>query len=186
MQLPYTIISSVERNTINVLPHGNAKREEGRPYRRQMQSTREALQDSTKGRETAKSVLDKVYCSVGDVIQARSVGELPRGPRDIYNARSAAKKDTVNAGRTSHVKDPTGVEGIWELLEKAKREEKEDNDSMFIRECRIHPDFLVVLASNRQLQDLKNFCTDPNDFCIFGADPTFNIFQESISLTVTT
>ena len=43
-----------------------------------------------------------------------------------------------------------------------------------------------MLASDRQLQDLKHFCTDPNEFCIFGADPTFNIFKENISLTVTT
>ena len=68
----------------------------------------------------------------------------------------------------------------------AKREEKEDDGSVFIRQCRIHPDFLVVLASDRQLRDFTNFCTNPNEFCVFGADLTFNIFQENISLTVTT
>ena len=88
--------------------------------------------------------------------------------------------------RVFKLKNPTSVQGIWELLEKAKREEKENNESVFIRECRIHPDFLVVSASDRQLQDLKHFCTDPTEFCIFGADPTFNIFKENISLTVTT
>lgn len=97
--------------------------------------------------------------------------------------RCAAKKEAENP--TS--RGPTAeVRGVWELLEKAKREEKEDVGSAFVRECRIHPDFLVVLASDRQLRNLKNFCTDPSEFCIFGADPTFNIFQENISLTVTT
>ena len=78
------------------------------------------------------------------------------------------------------------MQGIWQLLEKAKRQQKENGDSTFIRECVIHPDFLVVLATDRQLRDLKNFCTNPSEFCVFGADPTFNIFEENISLTVTT
>ena len=69
--------------------------------------------------------------------------------------------------RVFNLKIQRGVQGIWELLEKAKREEKENNESVFIRECRIHPDFLVVLASDRQLQDPKHFCTDPNEFLYF-------------------
>ena len=53
-------------------------------------------------------------------------------------------------------------------------------------ECRIHPDFLVVLADDRQLKELELFCTDSEEFCVFGADPTFNLFEENIALTVTT
>lgn len=170
-----------EHEVVNVQPHGNAKQRKA--YRRVMPSTRQALQASVNSKDTAKIALDKVYRSLGDITSARSVGQLPRGPQDLYNARCAARKDT--SSRSSEVKDPT-VQGIWKLLEKAKREEKENNSSTFIRECRIHPDFLVVLASDRQLQNLKHFCTDPNDFCIFGADATFNVFKENISLTVTT
>ena len=33
--------------------------------------------------------------------------------------------------------------------------------SIFIKECRVHPDFLVVFASDRQLEELVQFCTDP-------------------------
>jgi hypothetical protein len=36
-----------------------------------------------------------------------------------------------------------------------------------------------------QPEDLKRFSTNLNDFCIFGVDATFNIFEENISLTVT-
>ena len=92
-----------------------------------MASTRKTLQASLESKDTAKIALDKVYRSLGDVTSARSIGQLPRGPQDVYNARCAAKKDSLAQGFRS--KNPTSVQGIWELLEKAKREEKENNES---------------------------------------------------------
>ncbi len=58
------------------------------------------------------------------------------------------------------------------LLERAKREQSNGKDSVFIRECSIHPDLFVVLASERQLNELDIFCTNPLKFTVFGADPT--------------
>ena len=63
------------------------------------------------------------------------------------------------------------------------RDESTTKSSIFIGECRVHPDFLAVLASDRQLAELVQFCTDPQEFSIFCADPTFNIFEDNISLT---
>ena len=51
---------------------------------------------------------------------------------------------------------------------------------------KVHPDFLAVLASERQLAELVQFCTNPQEFSIFCADQTFNMFEDKISLTVTT
>ena len=67
----------------------------------------------------------------------------------------------------------------------SERNESTAKSSIFI-ECRVHQDFLVVLASDRQLAELVQFCTDPQEFSIFCADSTFNIFEDNISLTVTT
>jgi len=75
---------------------------------------------------------------------------------------------------------------MWTLLERAKREEEISKESIFIRECTIHPDLFVVLANDRQLQGLAQFCTSPKEFCVFGINPTFNIFDRNISLTATT
>ena len=72
------------------------------------------------------------------------------------------------------------------LLQKGKRDESIAKSCIFIRECRVHPDFLVILASDRQLEELVQFFTDPQEFSIFCTDPTFNIFEDNISLTVTT
>ena len=117
------------------------------------------------------------------------MNELPRGPSDLYNARHAAKKVTLS---DPHLLSNQGIasenssDTIWMLLQKAKRDESIAKSSIFTRECRVHPEFPVVLASDRQLEELVQFSTDPQEFSIFCADPTFNIFEENISLIVTT
>ena len=63
----------------------------------------------------------------------------------------------------------------------SERDESTAKSSIFIGECRVHPDFLVVLASDHQLAELVQFCTNPQEFSIFCADPTFNIFEDNIS-----
>ena len=72
------------------------------------------------------------------------------------------------------------------LLQMAKRDESIAKSSIFIRERRVRAGFLVSLVSDRQLEKLVQFCTDSQEFSVFCADPTFNIFEDNISLTVTT
>ena len=110
------------------------------------------------------------------------MNQLPRGPSHLYNARHAAKKVTLS---DPHMLSNQGSasDTIWMLLQKAKRDESIAKSSIFTGECRIYPDFLVVLVSDRQLAE---FWTDPQELSIFCADPTFIIFEDNISLTVTT
>ena len=63
------------------------------------------------------------------------------------------------------------------LLEKAKRDEIGEGQAPFIRECRVHPDFLTVLAHDQQLVELELFFTNPVECSVFAIDPTFNIFK---------
>ena len=61
-------------------------------YRHVLSSTRDKLKESAFIKsKTARESLDEVYLSVGDVTNARSMAQLPRGPCDLYNARHAAK-----------------------------------------------------------------------------------------------
>ena len=71
------------------------------------------------------------------------------------------------------------------LLERARRKEENSLQEKLIRECRVHPNFLVVLTKDRQLQELEHFCTNPSEFCVFSVDATFNVFKDMISLIVT-
>lgn len=189
--MPYTFIQylfkSSEHEVRGIKPHGNSKKSNVSSYRRILPSTRKMLKASIHDKtKLPKEVLDEVYCDVGDVTKARSVGQLPRGPQDMYNARFSAKKKGQNSAIDAKEDSSLDLNNIWVLLERAKREEELSSDSVFIRECQIHPELLVVLASNRQLQQVEQFCTNPAEFCVFGIDPTFNIFEQNISLTVTT
>eukprot|EP00794_Sanderia_malayensis_P006742 gene6742-7502_t len=85
---------------------------------------------------------------IGDVRNARSVGQLPRGPIHLYDARRTARKESSAS--------PTTVDM------------QKDN------------------STNRQLDAVAQFCTNPNEFCVLAVDPTFNIFDTNLSLTVTT
>ena len=41
---------------------------------------------------------------------------------------------------------------------------------------------MCLLASSRQLNDMGRFCTDPNQCCVLGIDPTFNLDKFSITV----
>ena len=176
------------------MPHGNAKTNKS-AYRRVQPSTREKLKNSVRQKDkSTKEILDDVYHKSGDVTKARSASELPRGPKDLYNARHLTKlaKEFDGRSTTSSAQSSTSaassvtIDNVWTLLERAKCEEEQSKDAIFIRECAVHPDLFLVLANDQQLEGLSQFCTDPVEFSILGVDPTFNIFDRNISLTVTT
>lgn len=50
----------------------------------------------------------------------------------------------------------------------------------------MHPDLFIILGNDRQFKQLVQFCTNPKEFSVYALDPTFNIFDKNISLTVTT
>ena len=125
--------------------------------------------------------MDEVYRSLGDVSHVRSVVQIPRGPQDMHDARRSVQSEKVGSTEKPVVK----LDSLWMLLERARREEEYSLQERFIRDCRIHSDFLVVLANDQQLQELEHFCTNPSEFCVFSVDPTFIVFKDMISLTVT-
>ena len=170
-----------EHEMVHLKPHGNCK--SLLPYRRLFSSTLELMKNS-KGQ--LKKELDKISSSVGDVVHVRSIGELPRGPQYLCSARYQVSKRQKPKGNHK-TESVTQLDELWVLLEKVKRDEIGEGQAPFIRECRVHPDFLTALAHDQQLVKLELFCTNPVEFCVFAiSDPTFNIFKEKISLTVTT
>ena len=143
-----------------------------------------ADKDSKTSAKKPKQYLDEVYRSSGDICFARSLSELPRGPRDIYNARVTSENSTTSSNVSQN--SSTRLNKVWVLLEKAKVKDDESTELKFIRDFRVHPNFSTVPALERQLEEIVMFCTNPKKFNIFCSDPTFNIFTENISLTVTT
>eukprot|EP00794_Sanderia_malayensis_P019446 gene19446-21371_t len=176
-----------DEHELVVKAHGNAR---GRSiYRRVMPSSRSLIQKSLKDeKKSTKEILDNIYCELGDVVGTDNLDKLPRGPKDLYNIRYRSKKERSSTNTVDSEEGETRlpVDEMFTLLERAKREEENSKDSVFIRECKVHPDFFAVLASQRQLNEVSLFCTNPRQFSVLTFDPTFNIFNASISLTVTT
>ena len=117
-----------EHNVIKLLPHGNNKKK--RPYRRLLPSTLDVLKDSQISDTKPKQYLDEVYRSSGNICFARSLSELPRGPRDKYNARATSKKSAASSNISQN--SSTKLDEVWVLLEKAKVEEDESAELKFI------------------------------------------------------
>ena len=117
----------------NLAPHGNRKRKQ--PYRRLLPSTQDKLKQCTESLKNPKEVLDEIYSSSGDVY-------WPRGPRDIYKVRAAAKKVFKSSTGNGSFKKQ---DEVWVILEKAKKEEVEFSELKFIRNFMVHPSSSVVL-----------------------------------------
>ena len=177
--LVQNLFDKEKHEIVHLKPHGNSK--SLLPYRRLFSRTLELMKNSE---GQPKKELDKIYSSVGDVVHVRSIGELPRGPQDLYKIYQVSKSQKLKGNHKTE--SVVQLDDLWVLLEKAKRDEIEEGQAPFIRECCVHPDFLTVLAHDQQLVELELFCTNPVEFCVFAIDPTFNIFKEKISLTVTT
>ena len=66
---------------------------------------------------------------------------------------------------------------IWLLgREKVKSKDKEESGKVYIRRLQVAPSPACVLASDRQVQDVKRFCANTtNQFSILSIDTTFNI-----------
>ena len=54
------------------------------------------------------------------------------------------------------------------------KEQSKVPEIRFIRKATPAPSIAVFLASDRQLNDLKRFCTDDKQFCVLGVDTTFS------------
>ena len=55
------------------------------------------------------------------------------------------------------------------------RNEMKTPEKAFIRSVETSPEKVVFVASQQQLTDLAQFCTDNRKFCILGVDPTHNV-----------
>ena len=67
------------------------------PFQRLVPSTRDKIKNSIRiPKCRPKDFLDEACRSSGDVINVRSMNELPRGPSVLYNARYAAKTVTLS------------------------------------------------------------------------------------------
>ncbi len=102
-----------------------------------------------------KEVISKVSAKVGGVVGARGPGQLPRGEGQVSMAKRKCKADEGDE--------------LFIIMQNAKAGER------YVRAVKAAPEPAIVVASDKQLQDVVRFCavTGESEFSILTVDPTF-------------
>ena len=166
--------SGVPEHTVLVRPHGNSK--EDKLFYRTMKSTMQQVATNL-STHTPKHAVSKVFNDKGGLIQASSVGQLPRDRNQAYYLKHKMReKDFHEASGSSSSSGSRDI--LFVIMEQCKKV------SRFVQHVTCAPEPMAVLCTSQQLLDVERFCCDATGFCIFGIDPTFNLGNFSVTATV--
>ena len=114
------------------------------------------------GKNGPKKVVSTVSSMVGGVLSASDACELPRNEQQVCDLKQRQKK-VITAGATA------SCDELAVVMHKAYLE---DSNQQFIREVRTLLEPGIIVALDRQLDDITRFCTNENNFGILTVDPT--------------
>lgn len=163
-----------EEHGITPAPHGNSRKTQTSAYIRTKPSTLKRVQEVA-GTIGPKETFHQVSEENGGYLRAASASDLPRNRQQARNYRSRASQLKPNS---------RNVDSLAILLQECKRQQMSLGEDPFIRDVTGAPELRCVLGFDWQLEEIEQFCTNPQDFTIFCADPTFNL--GNFNLTVTT
>lgn len=150
--------------TPTVHPHGNSKK--GKAYFPTLPSTLSAIKEQCSSGKGPKEVVSSVSGAVGGVRNALDACELPRNKQQVsYMKRKL--KIVPYSSLSVPVSDELSV-----VLQKAFMEDK-----CFIREVRTLREPAIVVATDRQLNDLES------NFGVLTVDPTFSLGDLDVTVT---
>ena len=107
------------------------------------------------------------------------LGQLPRGRQQIKDLKR--KTDNNSGFGFKNISGSGKTNDPWYCLLKECKMQARSKDTAFIRDVRVSPEPLCLLASERQLNDLKRFCCDVNLFKPLTVDPTFDIGEFNVT-----
>lgn len=141
-----------------ILPHGNSK--STKPFYPTLPSTIQKMKEESVKGIGPKKIVSNVSASVGGIMSANDSCELPRGEQQASKIKSRMKLSS----------SPISNDEFAVVLHKASMEDK---SGQFIREVKCLREPSIVVATERQLNDIVRFCTVPNNFSVLTIDPTF-------------
>ena len=165
-QNPHYLCLISYRLPLNFTPvisaHGNSKSK--RPFFPTLPSTKIDLteQCQSQGPKAAVRIVSK---KLGGVVGSKSPCELPRNERQATYLKSKCTNSQFS-------NDKSFTDDVFVLMQRAK---EKDDLGLFVRETRTSPEPAFVLARDRQLDDLVQYCTPNENFSILTVDPTFNL-----------
>ena len=108
------------------------------------------------------SVYDQLYQEAGDVLSRKASADVPRSIDQVKYERKKL--------RNQHEKDQ-----LAELISLS--------NNGFVRNVQVGQGVRAVLATEEQLADVVRFCSNPEEYGIFGIDVTYNIGDFYVTTT---
>ena len=144
-----------------------------------MGSTKLLLKSAPESMKHRDVLYTTVAEKLGGISKCSSSGELPRGRQQVKDfSRYAKQQRTPSTAVTAgQIKD----DDPWFRLLCEGKKQASLRTTAFIRDVRVAPEPLCVMATNRQIKDLKRFCCHPSDYKHFTVDPTFNIGEYNVT-----
>ena len=118
--------------------------------------------------KTPKRALHFVAKDCGGIMHATSAGSFPRSRQQVKDMRRSTKKQ--------HDYDP-----LLSVILTCK--ETEQTTNAFVRLVNAAPYPMILLAYDYTLHDIERFCTQPDNFSVFGVDPTFSLGNFDVTIT---
>ena len=143
--------------------HGNSK--SGSPFYATLPSTKVRIKEECL-HSGPKRTVSSVSASSGGIVGASYPGELPRNEQQVSNFKMKHKQ-VASTERCS-----AGGDELYTVMFRAHME---DSGNKFARDIKTYPNPAILLASDRQLNDLCRFCCDPFETCVLTIDPTFSL-----------
>ncbi len=157
---------SDREHLVPIKAHGNSKVKTN-TYCRTHPSTLDVLKNQA-NYLLPKGAVAAVYSSEGGMMQASSLGKLPRNREQVAKMR---RGNNFSICSNKGLKDP-----LFQVMEQSKL-----CGDKFVRIVTTSPEPMCVLASDQQLKDLQRFSTSPKQFCIASIDPTFSLEEFSVT-----
>ena len=149
-------------------PHGNSKSD--KPFYGTLPSTMESI--AVKSSSGPKEIISDVSAAVGGVMGATDPCCLPRNEQQVTDVRRRRKRSAYG-----------GCNPNDELAIVMQKAYVEDVENCFIREMKTLREPAVIVARDRQLNDMVKFCTNENCFGIVTVDPTFCLGDFDVTIT---
>ncbi|XP_028404113.1 uncharacterized protein LOC114526793 [Dendronephthya gigantea] len=168
-----------EEHPVQHYKHGNSKRND-REYVRTWKSTKVLLETASQNKRPCEALRHVISEDLGGIISCVGIGQLPRNCQQSSDLKCKKAVKEMPISQRKNMFGRGKVDDPWYLLLGASKKQNDNKETSFISDVRVGGEPLCVLASKRQLNDLRRFCCTKTEFKPLTVDPTFNIGQFNV------
>lgn len=161
------------------IPHGNSKKKQD--YIRTWESTKGLLEEASDKKKPRDAVHHVMENGLGGLTSCVGLGQMPRNRQQSSDLKRNKNKRVVHSMNHKNMSGAGSDNDPWYLLLNESKRQSRIKESAFVRDVRVGGEPFCVLASNRQLNDIKRFCCNTKEFKPLTVDPTFNLGQFNVT-----